>query len=58
MEVNKRRKAIIQAQASLRIDRIYLRPNYLVSYIKQSTQPVSNGPILILKRGGKSGTRS
>lgn len=58
MEVNKKRKAIVQAQASLRIDRIYLRPSYLVSYINQSTKTINNGPTLVLKRGGTNGIKS
>lgn len=56
MESSKRQRAIIQAQASLKIDRIYLKPNYIANYIRQSTSPKIEGPKLTLKRGVSNGT--
>lgn len=57
MEVNKKKKAIIQAHASLKIDRIYISPNYLRNYVKNNLSP-NNSRILKLKRGYQNGANT
>ncbi len=55
MEKSKREKAIIQAQASLSIDRIYLKPEFVASYrIQHGLSLQNNAPKLMLKRSSKN----
>lgn len=49
-----REKAIEQALASLRIDKIYLSQDYLNSYRKKSGLPVEKSSKLVLKRSKKN----
>lgn len=57
MEVNKKKKAILQAHASLKIDRIYISPNYLRNYVKNTLSP-NNSRTLKLKRGYQNGANT
>lgn len=57
MEVNKKKKAVIQAHASLKIDRIYISPNYLRNYVKNNLSP-NNSRTLKLKRGYQNGANT
>ncbi len=50
MEKSKREKAIEQAQASLRIDRIYLSQDFITSYRVKNGLPIQNAQKLTLKR--------
>ena len=51
MELSKKEKAIEQAQASLKIDKIYLGEEFLTSYRIRKGLPVKSGPKLVIKRG-------
>lgn len=56
MEGSKKQKAIIQAHASLKIDRIYLKPSFIFTYVQnQATHSKTEGPKLTLKRGTNNG---
>ena len=58
MEQKKKVKAILQAQASLRIDNIYLKDEFLTSYIKKHNLDIpNNGRKLSLERGKKNGVK-
>lgn len=51
MENTRKEKAIEQAQASLRIDGINLRPEFLISFRTRKGLPVQKNKSLTLKRG-------
>lgn len=55
MANNKTEKAIIQARASMAIDKIYVSDKFVETYKKKRDIPVPAGPKLILLRGGKNG---
>ena len=57
MENTKKEKAIAQALASLRIDRIYVKPEFVNSYRQKHNLTTSSGMKLVLKRGGNNGRK-
>lgn len=57
MENSKKEKAIVQAIASLQIDRIYVNPNYVSAYRAKNSIPVPSVHSLTLKRGVNSGRK-
>lgn len=56
MESSRKERAIMQAQASLKIDRISLNQNFIANYMKKNIPPKIEGPKLVLKRGVGNGT--
>lgn len=57
MEKSKREKAIMQAQASLKIDRIYLKPEFISAYRSKHGLQIQNTPKLTLKRSTNNGIK-
>ncbi len=55
VKIDKKRKAIIQALATLKIDGIYLTQNFLDSYKKKVIEELCETPRLVLKSGDKNG---
>lgn len=58
MENSRKEKAIQQAQASLRIDGITLRPEFIISFRIRKGLPVQKPQSLTLKRSVTNGKRS
>ena len=57
MENTKKEKAIAQVLASLQIDRIYLKPDYLASYRQKNNLKPPSTLKLVFKRGGNIGNK-
>lgn len=58
MESSKKAKAIAQAEASLRIDKIYLSTEFMTSYLKKNNITSNQGKKLLLKRSNKNASNS
>ncbi len=56
MENNKKEKAMASAIASLKIDKIYLKEDFINEFRKKNNLNVESGPKLILRREEKNGT--
>ena len=57
MENTKKEKAIAQAIASLQIDRIYIKPDYLTRYRQKNNLKTPSTFKLVFKRGGNIGNK-
>ncbi len=56
MENTRKEKAITQAIASLRIDKIYVKPEFITSYRQKHNLHVEPAPKLVLRKGGNNGS--